>query len=235
MVKNKFAIIIQARVNSSRLPGKIFYKIDKKNILQILLYRLKKSKEVKKIIFATSIRTDDNKIVKFCKKNKIQYFRGSEKNVAKRYLLTARKFDVENIIRITSDCPLIDPYLLDKMVKLFKKKKVNYLSNITPPTFPDGFDIEIFKTKSLEKMLNSTVSPYHKEHVTTYLRRFEKKKYNIRNKENLSKVRLTLDYKKDLNLLRNLFSSCKSIKNYNYIKILKLIKDKPKLFNLNEK
>ena len=224
MVMRDFSVIVQARVNSKRLPGKIFYKIGKSNILQILIYRLKKSKKVKKIIFATSTKLADNKIVNFCKKN-----------VALRYLLTAKKFNVKNIIRITSDCPLVDASLIDKMIKIFKKKNVNYLSNTNPPTFPDGFDIEIFKTKAFEKIFKKKLLPYHKEHVTTYLRKYEKKNYNFKNPEDLSRVRLTLDYKKDLNFLRNLFNNYKNIKNYNYIKLLKIIKSNPKFFNLNEK
>ena len=235
MVMRDFSVIVQARVNSKRLPGKIFYKIGKSNILQILIYRLKKSKKVKKIIFATSTKLADNKIVNFCKKNNIDYFRGPEKNVALRYLLTAKKFNVKNIIRITSDCPLVDASLIDKMIKIFKKKNVNYLSNTNPPTFPDGFDIEIFKTKAFEKKFKKKLLPYHKEHVTTYLRKYEKKNYNFKNPEDLSRVRLTLDYKKDLNFLRNLFNNYKNIKNYNYIKLLKIIKSNPKFFNLNEK
>ena len=121
------------------------------------------------------------------------------------------------------------------MIKIFKKKNVNYLSNTNPPTFPDGFDIEIFKTKAFEKIFKKKLLPYHKEHVTTYLRKYEKKNYNFKNPEDLSRVRLTLDYKKDLNFLRNLFNNYKNIKNYNYIKLLKIIKSNPKFFNLNEK
>ena len=119
-----FDTIIQARMNSSRLPNKVLLNYKDLTPLSILIKRLKKSKYLKRIIIATTKKRIDNKIVKFCIKNKIFFFRGDENNVLKRYYLTAKKFKVKRIIRITSDCPFVDYRILDKMIKNFTKKKL---------------------------------------------------------------------------------------------------------------
>tara|TARA_B110000003_G_C16587460_1_gene510429 strand:+ start:483 stop:926 length:444 start_codon:yes stop_codon:yes gene_type:complete len=119
-----FDTIIQARMNSNRLPNKVLLNYKNLTPLSILIERLKRSKHLNKIIIATTEKKSDNKIVKFCKKNKIFFFRGDENNVLKRYYLAAKKFKVKRIIRITSDCPLIDYRILDNMIKNFKKKKL---------------------------------------------------------------------------------------------------------------
>lgn len=217
-------------MGSTRLPGKIFYKINGKLILNILIDRLKKAKYVEDIIIATTKKKSDEKIVNFCKKKNIKYFRGPENNVALRYFLAASKYKIKNIIRITSDCPLVDPIMIDKMINIFKKKKVDYLSNIFPPTFPDGFDIEIFKTKILKKILSKKILKKHKEHVTLFIRENEKNIYNYKNKQDLSGVRLTLDYKNDLNFFRKLFKKFKKIHTYDYKKIIKIINKNPAMF-----
>lgn len=233
MVKKNFSIIVQARLGSTRLPGKIFYKINGELILNILLNRLKKTKYVDDIIIATTKKKIDKKIVDFCKKKKIKCFRGPEKNVALRYFLAASHYKVKNIIRITSDCPLADPVMIDKMITLFKKKKVNYLSNIFPPTFPDGLDVEVFKTSVLKKILSKKkLLKKHKEHVTLFIRENEKKIYNYENKNDLSGIRLTLDYKGDLIFLRKIFKEYKKIHEYNYKEIFKIISKNPKMFKI---
>ena len=138
------AIILQARLGSTRFPKKIFKKILNKTILEYLINRLKISKLTKKIIVATTTKKIDLPIVKLCRRMKIDCFRGSEKDVLKRYFDCAKKYNVKNIIRITSDCPLVDPFLIDKMYLIFKKKKIDYLSNTTPiykSQFPNGMDI----------------------------------------------------------------------------------------------
>ena len=119
-----FTAIIQARTNSSRLPNKVLLNYKNLTPLSILIKRLKKSKYLKKIIIATTKKKNDDKIVKYCKENKILSFRGDENNVLKRYYLAAKKFKIKKIVRITSDCPLIDYRILDQMIKIFKKKEL---------------------------------------------------------------------------------------------------------------
>ena len=155
MVKKNISVIIQARYNSSRFPGKIFSQIKKKKIIEILIERLSKSKKIDNIIVACTKNKEDDKLEKTCKKYKIKIFRGSEKNVFERYYQAAKKFNVKNIIRITADCPLIDPKVLDSFIEKFFSKNYDYLSNVIEPTFPDGMDIEIFKFQIIQKLQTS--------------------------------------------------------------------------------
>ncbi len=233
MVKKiKFAVIIQARMNSSRLKGKILMKIKNKSFLEILIERLKKSKKISKIVVATSNRQEDQKIIDLCKKKEIDYLKGPEKNVLKRYFLASKKFHIQNIIRITSDCPLTDHFLIDKFIKKFEsKKKIHYLSNVNPPTFPNGFDIEIFTFQILKYFYNQKLTKNEKEHVTIKMKNSNFKKVNIKNKTNLRKFRVTLDNKRDLIFFKRLFKLLNYDYTVSYKKILNLIKTKPKLFN----
>ena len=229
--KNFFAIV-QARCSSRRLRGKILKKVKNLSFFEILIKRLKRSKQIDKIIIATTTKKIDDKIIDLCKKLKIDYFRGPEKNVLKRYYLAAKKFNAHNVIRITSDCPLADPGLIDKMINVFKKeKKLQYLSNTNPSTFPNGFDVEIFTFHILRYFQEKKLNSYEKEHVTINMKHSNFLKRNIKNKDNLSAFRITLDYKKDLIFFKKLFNYV----NYDYDislkKILNLIKTKPFLFN----
>ena len=209
----QFSIIIQARIGSKRLPGKILRNYKNYNLLKVLIQRLKKSKKVKNIIVATTKQKEDDKIVKFCVDNSLKYFRGSKNNVLNRYYEASKKYNVQNIIRITSDCPLIDPVILDKMILEFKRKKLDYLSNTypEPSTYPDGMDIEIFTYRSLELANRYAAKRTEKEHVTVYIRK--QKKFKILRtdlKKNKSNYRLTVDYLKDYNLFKNLIDKFKS-------------------------
>ena len=208
-----FSIIIQARIGSSRFPGKILRNYKNYNLLKVLVQRLKKSKKVKNIIIATTKQKEDEKIVKFCLSNSLKYFRGSKNNVLNRYYEASKKYNVKNIIRITSDCPLIDPVILDKMILEFKKKKLDYLSNTypEPSTYPDGMDIEIFTYRSLKLSNKYATKKSEKEHVTVYIRK--KKRFKILRTDltkNKSNYRLTVDYLKDYNLFKSLIDKFKS-------------------------
>ena len=208
-----FSIIIQARIGSSRLPGKILRNYKNYNLLKVLIKRLKKSKKVKNIIVATTKQKEDDKIVKFCVSNSLKYFRGSKNNVLMRYYEASKKYKEKNIIRITSDCPLIDPVILDKMIIEFKKKNLDYLSNTypEPSTYPDGMDIEIFTYRSLELANKYAKKKSEKEHVTVYIRK--QKKFKILRTDltkNKSNYRLTVDYLKDYNLFKNLIDEFKN-------------------------
>ena len=200
-----FAIIIQARLGSTRLPGKILKEFRGYSILSVLIGRLKKSKKVKNIIIETTKNKIDTKLINFCKNYSLIYFRGSENDVLKRYYDTAKKFNVKKIIRITSDCPLIDIKILDNMDKVYLSKKLDYYSNTypEPSTYPDGMDIEIFSFKSL----NLPISWHLKNQIGTRYTIFRRyKKFNISRKDfykDVSKYRLTVDYPSDFRLFKN--------------------------------
>jgi len=166
MVKKNISVIIQARVNSSRFPKKILSKIQNNTLLEILIKRILKSKKIDDIIIACTRKKEDDKIVEICKNYNVKIFRGSEKNVFDRYYQAAKKFKIKNIIRLTSDCPLIDPRILNKFIEKFFSGGFDYLSNTINPTFPDGMDIEIFKYKIMKEKILKKISNHEKEHVT---------------------------------------------------------------------
>ena len=163
--KLKIAAIIQARVSSSRMPGKVLEKIKEKNLLEIIFLRLKKSKKIKDIRFAIPKNTSEKKLKSFLEKNKIPFFEGSEKDVLDRYYQCAKKYKYDHIIRITGDCPLVDSSIIDEMYTIFKKKNLDFISNHSPPTFPDGLDVSIFTFDALKKAWKSSKSKYDREHV----------------------------------------------------------------------
>jgi len=171
MIKKKFSIIIQARMGSSRLPGKVLFKHKNLSILDILINRLKNTRLIDKIIIATTNKKKDIKIVNYCKKNNIKYFRGSETDVLSRYYLAAKKYKIQNIIRITSDCPLVDYRIINLMIKIFKNTNIDYLANTypTPTNYPDGMDIEIFNFKTNKNTFYNAKLPSEKKNITIYM------------------------------------------------------------------
>lgn len=235
----QFSIIIQARLGSSRLFGKVLKNYKNYNLLKVLIKRLQRSKKIKDIIIATTRLKEDNKIVKFCENNSIKFFRGSKNDVLNRYYNASKKYNVKNIIRITSDCPLVDPIILDKMIGEFKKKKLDYLSNTypEPSTYPDGMDIEIFTFNSLKLANRYSTKKYEKEHVTVYIRNNSKfKTFRSDLSKDNSHYRLTIDYLKDFNLFKNIIDQFK--KKIFYIRmneIIKFLDKNPKLIKYQSK
>ena len=227
-------VIIQARLNSIRFPNKIMQKINGKPLIEILIERVALAKEVNKIVVATSTNKKNKKLIEFLKRKKISFYQGSENNVLKRYYDAATKNKFKNIIRITGDCPLVDPALIDQYVKIFKEKKVDYLSNICPPTYPDGLDLEIFTYNTLKKTYLKAKNKYDQEHVTPYIQRSDDfKKINITYKEDHSKLRLTIDEKKDLEIIKLVFKKFYPKIIFSFEDILKFIKKNPLKFRIN--
>tara|TARA_Y100000816_G_C25907435_1_gene473319 strand:- start:21 stop:779 length:759 start_codon:yes stop_codon:yes gene_type:complete len=235
----QFSIIIQARLGSTRLSGKILKNYKSYNLLNVLIKRLKRSKKVKNIIVATTTQKEDDKVVKFCENNSINFFRGSKNDVLNRYYHASKKYNVKNIIRITSDCPLIDPKILDKMIIEFKQKKLDYLSNTypEPSTFPDGMDIEIFTFNSLKLANRYSNKKSEKEHVTVYIRKNSKfKTFRTDLMKDKSNYRLTVDYLKDFNLFKNIIDNFKQkIFFVSMNEIIKFLDKNPRLIKYQKK
>lgn len=205
------AVIIQARFGSTRLPGKVLKKINGKTLLEILIERLRHCASVKDIIIATTDNPKDEKIVALAKKLKVPFFRGSEHDVLDRFYQAACKFNVDDIVRVTSDCPLMDPAIVDGVVSFYKKNKehLDYASNVDPPTFPDGMDVEVFSFGALERIWRQAKLPSDREHVTAHMRHRpgEFKMDNLRNGIDFSTIRLTVDEPEDFILIRRIFSA----------------------------
>ena len=236
MEKNKIICIVQARYSSSRFPGKILKKINKKSTcLEFLINRLKKSKLISKIVVACSDNKNDIKILKICKSRNIPYFIGSESNVLERYYGANEVYNGDIIIRITSDCPLMDPKLIDNFIKTYLQKNVDYLTNILFRTFPDGLDIEIFNKKSLVLAQKNTKHTFDREHVTPFLRKSNKiKKHNISLDKDFSENVWALDYKEDLEMLKKIVKFFHPRTDFSWEEVLALKEKNRKIFKINE-
>ena len=226
--------IIQARTNSKRLPKKILKIIDnKKNVLECVINQVKHSNKIEKIVIATTKEIEDDIITDISKLNDCDYFRGSEKDVLDRYFNCAKKFNFDVIVRITSDCPLIDPELIDEVLEKFRIGSYDYVTNTFPRTFPKGLDVEVFSFSVLEKMWINAKLPSEREHVTQFILNNNKFKIgNIKHKNNLSHLRWTLDQKEDLEFLKKIISDIETrpiLMNY----VLKVLNQKPELIDIN--
>ena len=209
----KVVCLVQARVGSTRLPGKILKEICGKTILHHEIDRLKKCKEIDEIVIATTDKEDDDKIVNEAKKLSVKYFRGSENDVLSRFYYSAKENNADIIVRVTSDCPCIDFEILDKMLIYFKdkykEKQIDYLSNTIKRTYPRGYDIEIFTFSALEKSYINAEKEYEREHVTPYI--YDKTnnflKLSFENKDDYSEYRVTLDTIEDFIVIKNIFEN----------------------------
>jgi spore coat polysaccharide biosynthesis protein SpsF len=226
--------IIQARLGSTRLPNKIIQLLDQKStVLDYVINQTTNSKLIEKIIIATTNLVEDDVILKTVSKKNLDYFRGDSNDVLDRYYQCAKKFSLSTIVRITSDCPLVDPNIIDDSIKFFKNNSFDYVSNVHPQTFPIGIAVEVFSFESLQKAWKNAKLPSEREHVTPYL--YNNKKFNIYNLEystNLTSIRITIDRENDLKLVRNVVSK---IKNRPILlsDIVKLHNEDPKMFKLN--
>ena len=166
----KFVAIIQARLDSKRYPYKVLEKIQNKTIIQIIYERLLKISQIDKVIFAIPNTSNNNLLENYLVKNKYNFKKGSHKNLLLRYYNISKLYKGYNIIRITADCPLIDKTIIKKCISEFKTGNFDYVTNTFPPTFPDGYDVEIFSEKILEKAYLNAKTDYEKEHVTPYIK-----------------------------------------------------------------
>ena len=235
MNHNGIDCIIQARCGSSRLPGKVMLKADNENIVfDYLINQLKHSKLIEKIIIATTTNKEDDLIVEFAKKNQIEFFRGKENDVLDRYYQCAKNFSSDDILRVTSDNPLIDPTVIDDLIINYQKSGCDYASTNLARTYPFGIDAEIFSFDTLEKTWKNAILPSEREHVSPYMKKNSNifKQFNLRNKIKVPLVRLTIDRKEDLELFRMVISKI-SERPILMDNILELYGNEPKLFEIN--
>lgn len=214
----KFVAIVQARLNSTRLPGKVLKPLMNQPMLFYTLSRLKKCKSPLQIVVATTYHAHDDPIVDFCKSMDIPTFRGSEENVLERFYQTSLKYPADGYIRITADCPLVDFKLLDKMLEHFiQNSEIDYLSNTLKRSYPKGLDLEIFKAKVLKQAYQQATYSYDKEHVTPYIYNHPEK-FNLENfldNDNFSQINLSIDTMDDFIFVQELIEKLYS-KNPNF-------------------
>ncbi|MCF7917298.1 MAG: glycosyltransferase family protein [Candidatus Omnitrophica bacterium] len=238
MNKKRIAII-QARMGSTRLPGKILKDIKGRSMLWHVVDRVDYSNLIDKIVIATTEDKEDDKIENFCKTNNVYFYRGNQEDVLDRYYQTAKNYQADLIIRITSDCPLIDPCIIDKAIThyLDNEEKADYVSNTLERTYPRGMDVEVFPFRALEIAWQKAKEEYQREHVTPYI--YENPDtFNlscIKNENDLSYLRLTVDEEKDLELVREIYKKLYQKYNIFYLKdILGLFKKYPELELINK-
>lgn len=230
--------IVQARMNSTRLPGKILKEVLGKPMLLHLIERLKFSKHIDDVIIATTENKNDDILTYFCLEHDISFYRGSETDVLERHYKTANYFNIDPIVRVTSDCPLIDYEVVDKVISCFFEGSNDFASNINPPTYPDGLDAYVFSFNALKKANERSKNPYEREHVTPYFWNHPEifKIMNVFNSSDLSKIhRWTLDYKEDYNFIKTVYEALYlKKKDFNMQDILKLLQEKPEIKKINE-
>ena len=231
----KVVAIVQARMGSTRLPNKVMRHISGIPMIELLLSRLAKAKEVDQIIVATSIDERNIPLVTHVRKIGYACEQGSENDVLDRYVHAAKAHQADVIVRITGDCPIVDPELVDEVIRGFKAANIDYFSNTDPPTYPDGLDIEVFTIKALEKASNETSDPFDREHVTPYLRKPGKyKTESIQHSEDLSVLRWTVDESADFEVIEKVFGHFHPKIDFTWRDILALQKQNPEIFNVNQ-
>jgi spore coat polysaccharide biosynthesis protein SpsF len=219
----KTLIIIQARMGSSRLPGKVLMEIDSKPLLWYMISRLRKLKNPADLLLATTDSSKDTPLVKFSEEIKIKIYRGSENDVLDRFYQGAKLFCPDIVVRVTGDCPLIDPSVIDEGLAIFNKNSYDYLSNVHPPTYPDGYDVEIFTFQALEKAWKEAKKTSEREHVTPFIWNHPEL-FNLGNYQNdidYSNYRLTVDEAQDFELIKNIILYFKS--NWQELKMKEII------------
>ena len=229
----KTAIITQARMSSIRLPGKVLAKINNQPILE---YHLKRAQESKiPIIVATSIDRKDDAIVQLCQTISVPVFRGDLNDVLARFYYCAQAFDLTTIIRITSDCPLIDGDLIAKGLRMFQKSGCDYLSNTVKRTYPRGFDFEIFTFAALTEAFQKATELLDREHVTPYIWRNHPDRFIIKQltqPKDESAYRITVDTQEDFLAVKTLIQKYQAHKK-NSLEIIELLEKHPKIAKLN--
>ncbi len=230
--------IIQARMGSTRLPGKVMKKVQGKTLLEHLILRVKRAYGIDKIIVATTISKKDSPIARLAVSLGVGVYRGSVDDVLDRYYQAAKEAHAKTVIRLTGDCPLMDPKVIDRVVSFYKKnrRRYNYVSNIRPPTFPDGMDVEVFSFNVLERMWREAALPSEREHVTAYIGNHPDsfRVGNVLAEKDLSKLRLTVDTKDDLSLVRAVVKGLSGKKNYPDVQdIAAFLKQHPELTGHN--
>jgi len=169
-MKNKIVATIEARMSSSRLPGKVLMKSGGMPMLKHLTDRLKQVESLDDIVIATTTNSSDNSIVDFSKKEKIKFFRGSEEDVMLRVVEAAKSINADVIVEITGDCPIIDPQIIEQTIQIYLANNAEYVSNCHIRSYPIGMDIQVFKLNTLEKSLSMTNDSLDHEHVTLHIR-----------------------------------------------------------------
>ena len=231
--------IIQARMGSTRLPGKVLKEVDGTPLLKYQIDRIKKSFLLDKIIVATSTLQKDDEIEKFCEDNNIECFRGSENDVLGRYYQCAKIYNPDTVIRLTADCPLLDPKVIDRTIRLFIDENADFAANTAPiesSKFPDGSDVEVFSMKALQRAHREVLDTGDREHVTFYLWKYDNgfKTVQLDTVKDYSKYRFTVDYSEDFEVVKFIIKELKRRNSFGDLEeIIDIIESNPEIMEKN--
>ena len=228
--------IIQARLSSSRLPSKVIKTLNGREMFLYQLDRVAKCKRIDNIVLATSNDKSDDKIAEICKNNAIEYFRGDLDDVLGRFHHATSHYNADVIVRLTADCPLSDPVLIDEMVSFYLNHDFDYVSNGLKRTFPDGFDVEIFSSETLAKAYNDATLTSEREHVTPYIIKhpelFRLGSYEQQNDD--SQYRVTVDYPEDFAVVSQIANGLGQDANHTWVDVVNFLRNNPDIVKLNQ-
>jgi spore coat polysaccharide biosynthesis protein SpsF len=231
----KIVAIIQARMGSSRLPQKVLKDLGGASVLDRVLTRLGRSRLIEESVVATTIEPADDAIVEHCKRTGRKVFRGSEHDVLDRYYGAAKYMGADVVVRITSDCPVIDPEVTDATIRAFLDERADYASNTRVRTYPRGLDTEVMTAQALERAWRESSKPYQREHVTPYI--YENpgkfKLHGIENDVDCSGHRWTVDTPEDLRLLQAIYARFGGRDDFGWREVLELVESDPSLADIN--
>ncbi len=231
----RIVALVQARMGSTRLPNKVMKPVGGVPMIEVLLSRLSKAKEVNQVVVATSVDDRNRPLIEHVQKLGFACEQGSENDVLDRFVQTAKKHKADVVVRITGDCPLVDPGLVDEAIRRFRASGVDYFSNINPPTYPDGLDIEVCTLNALEQASLETVKAFDREHVTPYLRELGRfKTASMQHSQDLSAIRWTVDEPADLAVIEKVFQHFHPRTDFTWCEVLNLQNQQSDIFNFNQ-
>jgi spore coat polysaccharide biosynthesis protein SpsF len=231
-------VILQARLGSNRLPGKVMKQVLGRPMIELQIERLLSCNEIDEIILATTTNLEDQVLGGIAKKMGIKFFQGSENNVLHRFYSAASNFNIDSIVRCNADCPLIDPRVVNKVIKIFKQNNshFDYVSNILEPSYPIGMHTEVFTFDALSRAQAQSRDLIEQEHVTPYIYRRPNlfKLHNVKNDFDLSRYRLTVDFDVDFKLVEKVYEGLYlNNKLFGIEEIINFLDANPEIFNLN--
>ncbi len=229
--------IIQARCGSTRFPDKVFADINGRPLLWHSVNRLKQAKLIDRIIIATTVSPNDDKIEKWCKENGVDCFRGSEENVLNRYYCASEAYPSDYVVRITSDDPFKEPAVIDAVIAKLINEDYDHVTDNLPPSFPEGLDCEAFKKAALDRSEKEAETDFEREHVTQYIYHHPEifKIGNVSCDRQLSNLRWTIDKEVDLEMVRAVYAK-RNPNNTGILlmdEILQILKDNPEIEKIN--
>lgn len=233
----KTVAVVQARTSSTRLPNKVLKNLKGKPVIEQLFHQLSFCSNLDEVVLATSDDPSDTPLETWAAERGIHLYRGDLDDVLDRYYQAAKEFGAETVVRITGDCPLIDPDIVDEVIALYNSGTYDYVSNVDPPTFPDGLDTEVFSIEALGRAWEDATLKSDREHVTTYIRNNKElfRTANYANESDLSHYRITLDKPEDYEVISHIYHKLyKSEEPISMRDVLLLLENDDMLASLNK-